>query len=120
MLEVTVKRSEWGRGDNWQFGCDSALCRPYDNSRTKEQGVQRCCLGFMCNVMGLTDEEITGHTFPHLLSPEKRKKITIKIGSDEYWKVGDINDETGIYDTEREAEIIKWGRQNSIDFTFVD
>lgn len=114
MLDVTVSRSKWLRGEGSQR---SFLLREEDG--------KMCCMGFAAIAAGLKPEDIKGKktvngsasTATGSVEPED-----VKIPSMENWfdSLYGANDSTVIPDHMREAEIIKRGADKGIAFTFVD
>ena len=115
MLDVTVKRSEWGRGS-------SVIGSRLYNPETKK----RCCLGFAGNAAGITDEQMANILTPSHLQLRRDFVITDELlhhggNSPICFNLMSIND-SRIYDDEnlREADLIEKGKLAGINFTFVD
>lgn len=106
-FKTVVKRSEWGRG-----GTGGVLL---------SAGGLKCCLGFRCEQAGipagnLLDEEmpwaIKGHSkLPHWLST---------FDSNSADAAATVNDDRGLTDEEREAEIIRIFVERGEEIEFVD
>lgn len=116
MLDVEVKRSEWGRGDKlWENSLTQlhAFVGDTDNS-------VMCCLGFMCRELGISGEDMSDICYPTGLSSRFEVIRNLDISDDSYQLVGMINDDKKLPDTNREDMIRQWGKANGIEFTFVD
>lgn len=118
MIDVTVKRSEWGRGTF----CGSRLY----NNQTKK----RCCLGFVANACGLTDEDICDRSTPKSLYNGTGKiildsliilnAVNVPFNSKICSDLMGINDDRYLNESNRESKLIKLGKEAGINFTFVD
>jgi hypothetical protein len=82
MREVTVKRSEWLRGNNrairnrlWgeyghalseELAIQTTLCETFHAKESDEKiaVTGRCCLGFWANSLGFSDKELLEHSTP--------------------------------------------------------
>lgn len=119
-LKVVVKRSEWGRGtESWRSNDFNPCLFTID----RNDKPLRCCLGFLCNAVGIVDEYIEGVAMPASLRERHPESYLLveKIHNDgDFGVAADINDNYGISDMERETQLIEWGLDNGVEFTFVD
>lgn len=118
-MDVTVKRSEWYRGQG------SIFSRLYT-----ERG--RCCLGFAGNAAGWTDDQMKGISFPHMVPGPLPAALTLLViqtkaayprnldASEVTQALARANDRFGTPEAEREAQITELGLQAGINFTFID
>lgn len=112
MLNVVVKRSEWGRGTSPQ---NSRLFNP-------ETGLM-CCMGFACLAAGLTKEQIYDRSavcsllgIPAALQEFHQKQEMLVVYDDEGIYV--VNDLPSYVN--RENRLIELGKTCGIAFTFED
>lgn len=121
-MQVTVKRSEWGRG---QCGTEvvSAL---YNGETTK-----RCCLGFVGNACGYSDVDMRDVASPgalalsetlhgpmlSLIEPTRAGHLA---NNELAYLLMHVNDDNEITDSDRETTLITHGLKVDIQFTFVD
>lgn len=112
MLDVTVKRSEWGK---------AVLYDP--------QSKKRCCLGFVGNACGITDDEMRCVGTPstllkvyglNILDSLIKKNDTQTLDSRVANKLMAVNDARDFEPSLRESEIASIGKEAGINFTFVD
>lgn len=111
-MKVTVKRSEWLRGEG-----------VFTSSLFRVDDKKRCCVGFACNAAGLTDDEIAGHATVDTLPTRAHLRIPsvwIDGGVDRFGDLYEINDDKDITDARRERQLINYGKQVGIEFEFVD
>jgi hypothetical protein len=135
----TVKRSEWftakhpsGRASKlavFKTDFDSEL-----NAYNKEF-LGRCCLGFACQAVGYTDEQMANLGYPYHLSREDEDFPRVLDAFVRRLEDGDgavysngalshdaalINDCSTITDAEREVQLIELFAKHGIEVTFVD
>ena len=115
MLNVTVKRSQWLRGEGPK---GSKLLRSSDN--------KMCCMGFASIVAGISKEFIEDHgTVGDVCLPEfkdipeslwlfQREEHTTR------YAIYGTNDNERLTDEEREAKLKALGEQVGIKFDFED
>lgn len=110
MLNVVVKRSKWLRGE----GSDrSRLLRPSDG--------KMCCLGFVCLVAGATPDKICDLAEIEQVWPTSDMIKERGIEGKQRWSDAyHLNDSVEYTDSEREEDLIEWGKNNGIAFMFVD
>lgn len=114
-MKFTVKRSEWGRG------CE------YDSFLLNGENNKKCCLGFLAMASGATEEEICfrgkpmpndGVKWPAALfsnsNPGSEKQ------SDICFSLMKCNDMAGFSETEREKILTKIFASINIEVEFVD
>lgn len=132
MLKVTVKRSEWIRGE----GADVSKLLTANSERM-------CCMGFACLSNGkITKDEIRHNATVRSLAsgtmgsaPPRIIEAGLQLFFEDDWKSGmghfahgesiahsiyRVNDDPTITDKEREAMLKDLGRRLDIEFTFVD
>ena len=126
MLKVIVDRTRWYRGKG-SFG---ARLRISPGQMGEDTG-KMCCLGFACLKTGLTKEQIEGFTFPSDAIKEACMEVPkgllglINVDSNNNTSLlasilANINDNTSLNDNDRELELIKFGKEAGIKFTFVN
>lgn len=133
MLEVTIERSSWLRGQS-----ESALLLIKPSAEGESKAVM-CCLGFACLAAGMTPEQIEGRTSPGSLYgigtaiPDAIKQALTRprVPTESGWLPGivnndvcnelmRINDSQNITEEGREGKIIDLGLSAGIQFTIVD
>lgn len=113
MATFTVKRSEWYRGKGAE---ESKLLR--------EDG-KRCCIGFVGQQCGLTDERLlyvssVSKTLDYGEACHKWPKWMLKKWSMEIQEAYTVNDRESITDGEREAQLKEIFKRNGDEIVFVD
>lgn len=118
MIEFTVKRSEWLRGEGNE---KSKLLLPSDG--------KKCCLGFLALALGAKEEDISNMDAPvnasDVLWPEGLLSSK-RLHSSLCTELMDINDycrlsfKTAITASEQEDVIIKRFSEINIKVTFID
>lgn len=74
MIKVIIDRAKWDRG----------ISRIGKRALLNEQG-GKCCLGFVCNALGFSDEEIQNIFTPRLLFKKtKNSKLNSLIDEDNF------------------------------------
>lgn len=137
MLKVTVDRARWLNGD---YSRATGA-----NSKLLDKNGMMCCLGFACLAAGIAENKILGRFYPHSLirydgnreppfnnRDELPSTIRPLIGVGVMGSVGQslvckklthANDAIADYEGKppkaREADIIEFGREAGIEFTFV-
>lgn len=118
-MHVLVKRNTWGRGAGVAF---SRLLNP--------QNGMMCCMGFACLAAGMARHEISDvSTIRELTDSTTIPPGLHKFLEDHDRGPGGAHDSSSLYcwndrrnitDSEREAEIIRLGKNYDLDFTFED
>ena len=111
MLEVTVKRSQWLRGEG---GMASFLLRGSDG--------KMCCMGFAALAAGATPSDIVGRK---TVNGKNTYTMTAQVPAihatgDDLKALYDNNDNTFLSQAKRETNITIEGLKIGIKFTFVD
>lgn len=114
----TVKRSKWARkdSDNLLMGRSELL-----NSRGN-----MCCLGFVCNQLGIDEAHLERIPTPRRLLSELRKKIKDYPFLDEGFNSAlskdamKINDNPGLPSPEKEKQLTELFKKNGLTLNFVD
>lgn len=111
MKKLTIKRSEWLRGEG---GCNSALRRRSDG--------KMCCLGFLGLSLGGTPEQLTERGIPDTTQGiEWGYNFVV---DDEYTNftayLMTINDSKLLPDQEREETLTKRFLEAGIEVEFID
>lgn len=141
LVEVQIKRSEWGRGVTggalWQE-IDEAfrLSREGREKAPANQVIGRCCLGFVANVAGVKDECLEGigepsdlsqtsmdkfcEAFPGLMGTDEEEGHVLGMQTHHTEQLMSINDEENIDDRAREMLLTEVGREAGVEFVFVD
>lgn len=105
MLKVTVTRSNWLRGEG---SMHSYLLRGGDG--------KMCCLGYACQTLGYTRDDMLGKKVPWDLSdPPLLLKDTSEVRA-----LMPTNDDPNSNEEYRESHLIELGHECSIEFEFVD
>lgn len=112
MATFTVKRSEWYRG------------KGYEESKLLREDGKRCCIGFVGQQCGFTDERLLG------ISTVARSRYNgdssawpawmLKEFSGEIQEAYTVNDRESITDGEREAQLKEIFKRNGYEIVFVD
>lgn len=116
---VIVKRSQWGRGQGSGYLCLAST------------GLQ-CCLGFVCRAAGLPENVITGKMDVHqvitqlpapallnqLVEPVEYGVAHSTMPTQLHNDMTSTNDREDYTDTEREAQLIRLGRQAGFELVF--
>lgn len=114
-MKFTVKRSEWLRGEG---SVRSMLFRNSDN--------HRCCLGFLGNACGISDQDMRGKSTPLSLyntSESEGKKFPepmLEKNGGVVDTLMDINDTYGMSAEERERRLRETFSVIGIEVEFVD
>ena len=151
MIKVTVKRSEWlrgGRSTSRTEDCVGYLYTTDYNVQSRLDQLKtmpspgRCCLGFWCNALGISDSDMKDcpspaelfqkysvdnkeHELPEAMVEElhvtaHQNGIKTAYNQPAINMLIQINDEIEMGEKERERKLITFGKNAEIDFTFVD
>lgn len=108
-MKITVDRSTWGRGEQ-----NGLLLNPHSG--------RRCCIGFVCQQIGIHDERLKSFGIVHDLSGEAKDLFEQHFpdcGDADLDKAYAMNDETNT-DSLREKILTQWGKPVGIEFEFVN
>jgi len=116
MMEVTIERSKWLRGE----ADDSYLLRPSDN--------KMCCLGFVALAFGYTASDIELlYTPADLANGEILMPWLVKINPEHHPRdtslcnaIIEVNDNTVSPNKDRESILTELFKTANIDIKFVD
>jgi hypothetical protein len=130
MLKVIVDRERWLRGQGSEF---SALLVPHGRAnQTGVFGGMMCCMGFACLQAGLDRAAILGHNVVEEarnaalgergddLMPGESEKVAYSWDTLLLDGLYVVNDEEGMPDGAREAELIRLGKTVDIEFEFTN
>ncbi len=125
-MKLVIKRSEWARGSVKDTERVANLLY------AKQDGT-RCCLGFLGNACGYTDQELQGYGLPSdvvndaglynkwgrflLHGCDENNRRTDSLIVDD---LIEINDDTNITESEREADIAEIFAKHGVEVEFVD
>lgn len=110
LLRVEVKRSEWRNGS---YANEHGMCGTYLSAKADDGTTMRCCLGFLGNSLGFSDDEMACIENP-------RQVRSWEEGEVFYDEAIEYNDRKAIGPEERERRIRAWGCKYGINFVFVD
>ena len=113
-VKVVIDRAKWDRGKTY--------ARPDCYRALRNQAGGKCCLGFACIALGLTDEQIETHGSPADLDNDIAPRLFFSdFGAERDAVVVAIesNDDPTISEAEREALVVKHFGELGLDVEFV-
>lgn len=115
ITELVIDRKLWMRGGYKRFSTNLL-----STTKKKADGEQYiCCLGFLCLAQGMKEKDISGHPGPRSIDKgneeegwwhENRRFINPAM---------EVNDDSNISDSEREAKLIPAFQEVGITLSFI-
>ena len=117
-IDVVVKRRTWARGSR------------LPTNRLLGSDGMRCCLGFVMQAEGYTDDELLGHSLPARSALEcgRLTGLCVQWGDQESLVVDTaladqamgVNDSASLSDAERERRLLKLFKDSPYNLRFED
>lgn len=110
--ELTIKRSEWLRGDK-------------QNSKLLDEKGRKCCLGFFCLADGAKPEQILNFLSPKSAGFKSKQLVEFddarKYTNSHFgYEAMVINDDTFTTEKKREELLTEWFATNGVKISFID